>query len=119
EALLAEAELAAGADRRLDQAATLLRRSLGAAAAALTAGEPAGREAEFLARRLAGLIALVLQAGLLVTRAPAAVADAFCGSRLDPAAAGGVSGPGLPFGMLPGGTDLTAILGRAQADAAR
>ena len=119
DALLAEAELAAGADRRLDRALTGLRRSVGAAAAALSGGETAGREAEFLARRLAGLIALVLQAGLLVRHAPAAVADAFCGSRLDPAAAAGVSGPGLPFGMLPGGTDLTAILGRARAVAAR
>jgi len=47
------------------------------------------------------------------------VADAFCGSRLDPAGASGASGPGLPFGMLPGGVDLTAILGRARAAGAR
>ena len=110
DALLAEAGQAAGADRRLDRAVPQLRRQLD------EAGQAAGREAQYRARRLAGLIAVVLQAALLVRHAPAAVADAFCASRLDPG--GGPAGPGLPFGMLPGGLDLTAILARSRAAAA-
>jgi putative acyl-CoA dehydrogenase len=122
DALLAEARLAGGGDRRLDQAVTQLEQALGEAG---RAGEPAGREAglagreaEYRARRLAGLIAQVLQAALLVRHAPAAVADAFCASRLDQGAAAGPSGPGLPFGMLPGGLDLAAILSRSRVPAA-
>jgi putative acyl-CoA dehydrogenase len=113
DALLAEADLAAGADRRLDQAVLRLRGALGEAG---RAGQAAGRDAEYRARRLAGLIAVVLQAALLVRHAPAAVADAFCASRLDPG--GGPAGPGLPFGMLPDGLDLAAILARSRAAAA-
>jgi len=60
----------------------------------------------------------VLQAALLVRHAPAAVADAFCASRLDPGSVAGPGGPGLPFGLLPGGLDVTAILGRSRAIAA-
>jgi putative acyl-CoA dehydrogenase len=116
EALLAEVELAAGADRRLDHAVTQLRTTL---AEVTRAGEAAGREAEYRARGLAGLIALVLQAALLVRHAPGAVAEAFCASRLDPGAAGGAAGPGLPFGMLPAGVDLTAILSRSRVAPAR
>jgi putative acyl-CoA dehydrogenase len=110
EALLAEADLATGADRRLDQAALRLRTALGDAARA-------GQGAEYQARGLAGLIALVLQAALLVRHAPSGVADAFCASRLEPGTAG-LAGPGLPFGMLPRGLDLASILGRSQMRAA-
>ncbi len=110
EALLAEADLAAGADRRLDQAALRLRTALGDAARA-------GQNAEYQARGLAGLIALVLQAALLVRHAPSGVADAFCASRLEPGTAG-LAGPGLPFGMLPRGLDLVSILSRSQVRAA-
>ncbi len=50
-------------------------------------------------------MALVFQASLLVRFAPAAVADAFCGSRL--------AGPGAgTFGTLPPGTDLSGIVDR-------
>src|SRR6185437_6863028 len=53
--VLAEVDLAAGADRRLDQAAARLRKELAAAASG-------GQQAA--ARRLAGLVALTLQAAL-------------------------------------------------------
>ena len=119
EALLAEADLAAGADRRLDQALTQLRKALGEVTGMAGAAGTASREAEYQARGLAGLIALVLQAALLVRHAPGAVADAFCASRLDPGAAAGLAGPGLPFGVLPDGLDLTTIVGRSQVASAR
>ena len=93
EALLAEVDLAAGADHRLDQAIARLRKSL---------ADPA----EGRARRLAELIALVLQGSLLVRHAPAAVADAFCASRLD-------GDWGYAYGTLPSGLDLAAIVARA------
>jgi len=114
EALLAEARLAAGGDRRLDRALTQLAAALGEAG---RAGEPAGQDAQYRARRLAGQIAVVLAAALLVRHAPGAVADAFCASRLDQDAAG-PAGPGLPFGMLPDGLDLAGILSRSRVAAA-
>ncbi len=93
EALLAEVDLAAGADHRLDQAIARLRKSV---------ADPA----EAHARRLAEQIALVLQGSLLVRHAPATVADAFCASRLD-------GDWGHAFGTLPSGLDLAAIVARA------
>jgi putative acyl-CoA dehydrogenase len=112
EALLAEAELAAGADPRLDAAIAALR---DAVAAAGGAGNGRGPAAEYQARRLAGHIAVVLQAGLLARHAPAPVASVFCASRLGPqagTAAGGLAGPALPFGTLPDGLDLPPVLDR-------
>ncbi|GAB2852136.1 DNA alkylation response protein [Streptomyces deserti] len=93
EALFAELALAQGADARLDAAVTRLRNRL-------TEGSQAG------ARRLVELMALTLQASLLVRHAPAAVADAFCATRL-----GGDWG--YAFGTLPDAADLGAILERA------
>ncbi|OIJ68584.1 acyl-CoA dehydrogenase family protein [Streptomyces mangrovisoli] len=93
EALFAELALAEGADARLDAAVARLRRDLATA-------EQAG------ARRLVELMALTLQASLLVRHAPPAVADAFCASRL-----GGDWGHS--FGTLPSGADLTTILTRS------
>ncbi|MFC0863524.1 isovaleryl-CoA dehydrogenase [Sphaerimonospora cavernae] len=58
------------------------------------------------ARRVAEEMALVLQASLLVRHAPAAVADAFCASRL-------AGDWGRAFGTLPGGLDLSAVLNRS------
>ena len=58
------------------------------------------------ARRLCEQLALAVQGALLVRFAPAAVADAFCASRL-----GGESG--RAFGGLPAGVDFRAILERA------
>jgi putative acyl-CoA dehydrogenase len=107
DALLAEIGLATGADSRLDRAAGLLHGELKAAAQA-----PAD-QAQFLARGLAGRITVILQAALLARHAPAAVSDAFCGSRLDPAAAGRTGGPGAPFGTLPAGLDLPVVLARS------
>jgi putative acyl-CoA dehydrogenase len=106
EALTAELALAAGADRRLDEAA----RGLAASLAGLA--DAAGPDAEYAARRLAGQITLALQAALLVRHAPAAVADSFCASRLGRGAAPG--GPGVPFGTLPGGVPVGEILDRAR-----
>ncbi|HTW85831.1 MAG TPA: isovaleryl-CoA dehydrogenase [Candidatus Sulfotelmatobacter sp.] len=97
EAYFAEVALAAGSDRRLDAAAAALR-------ADLAATDPAGVEAG--ARRIVERLALVLQASLLVRHAPAAVADAFCASRL-----GGEGG--LAFGTLPPSAQTGAILERA------
>ncbi|HEY4851441.1 MAG TPA: hypothetical protein VII22_11630, partial [Streptosporangiaceae bacterium] len=94
----------------------------------------AGHDAEYAARRLAGMIAVTLQAALLVRHAPEAVADAFCASRLGSGSSGSGSpgagpgdsgaiqpgpgvpgGPGVPYGTLPEGMDLDAILDRATA----
>ncbi|MEV6962540.1 acyl-CoA dehydrogenase family protein [Streptomyces sp. NPDC051207] len=93
EALFGELALARGADARLDAAVARLKDRL-------TGTSQAG------ARRLVELMALTLQASLLVRYAPPAVADAFCASRL-----GGDWGHA--FGTLPDGADLTAVLGRA------
>ncbi|HEY7016053.1 MAG TPA: acyl-CoA dehydrogenase family protein [Streptosporangiaceae bacterium] len=103
-AVLAEIDLAAGGDRRLDAAAAQLRQEL---------KEAAGEDAQYRARRLAGLIAVTLQAALLVRHAPRAVADAFCASRVGAGSA--AAGPGSPFGTLPDGLDLGPVLDRARA----
>jgi putative acyl-CoA dehydrogenase len=126
DALLAELDRAAGGDRRLDEACDRLRRLLPGLPAA------AGPDAEFAARRLAGTIAVTLQAALLVRHAPAAVADAFCASRLGSGSLGSgslgsgslgsgslgwgtLNGPGVPYGTLPDDVATGAILDRATA----
>jgi putative acyl-CoA dehydrogenase len=120
DALLAELDQAAGGDRRLDEACGRLRRLLPGLAA--TAGPADAVAAEYAARRLAGVIAVTLQAALLVRHAPAAVADAFCASRLGsgsllggPGVPSGtlLSGPGVPYGTLPDGVATGIILDRA------
>ncbi|MEU6537349.1 acyl-CoA dehydrogenase family protein [Streptomyces sp. NPDC047000] len=92
DALFAELALAAGADERLDSAVARLRRDL-----------PGAGQAG--ARRLVELAALTLQGALLVRHAPAAVADAFCATRL-----GGDWGHS--FGTLPAAAGLDTILAR-------
>jgi putative acyl-CoA dehydrogenase len=62
---------------------------------------------ETRARRVVESMALCLQGSLLVRYAPAAVADAFCASRL-----GGEGG--LEYGTLPPGTDFQAIIERSR-----
>ncbi len=57
------------------------------------------------ARRLAGLMAACLQGALLVQHAPAAVADAFCATRLGTEYSG-------TLGTLPRGTDFGYIVER-------
>jgi putative acyl-CoA dehydrogenase len=111
DALLAELDLAAGGDKRLDEAAAELRRMLAGLAEARPAAA-AGGAAEYQARRLAGLIASLLQGALLVRHAPPPVADAFCASRLGPAGSGG---PGYAFGTLPDGLELMPVVDRARA----
>jgi len=96
DALLGEIELARGADARLDRHVDALKTDL----VDLAGAEPN-------ARRIVERMALALQASLLQRFAPAAVADAFCASRLD--------GGGQLFGTLPGALDLRAILTRAGA----
>jgi len=91
-----EIALAAGADRRLDEAARALRAEL----ADLDA-------AEARARHLVERMALVFQGSLLVRNAPAAVADAFCAARLG-------ADCGLAFGTLPPHVDATTIVKRAR-----
>jgi putative acyl-CoA dehydrogenase len=95
QALLAELSLARGGDARLDAAVTRLGEEL---------ADSAGIEGR--ARRIVELMALSLQGSLLVRHAPAAVADAFCASRL-----GGDWGHA--FGTLPASADVSAILERA------
>ncbi|MFD5569073.1 acyl-CoA dehydrogenase family protein [Streptomyces cadmiisoli] len=93
QALFDELALARGADARLDTAVARLERTLPTATASS-------------ARRLVELMALTLQASLLVRHAPPAVADAFCATRL-----GGDWGHS--FGTLPDAADLDTILDRA------
>jgi len=74
--------------------------------------DPAGQATlEWRARRLVERLALVLQGSLLVRHSPAAVANAFCATRL-----GDVGG--LTFGDLPPGVDAAAILARARPQVA-
>src|SRR5690606_13902829 len=93
-----EVELAKGADRRLDAALVDADTML-----AEMAADPAG--SAYLGRRLAGRMAVLLQASLLVRYAPEQVADAFCATRF----ADGIEGA---FGALPRGLDLKAIVTR-------
>ena len=95
EALLAELHRARGADLRLDGRLVRLSNAL----SDQNALEPR-------ARQLVEQLALALQASVLVQHAPAAVADAFCVSRLS-------DNPGRQFGSLPNGFDLAAICARA------
>jgi putative acyl-CoA dehydrogenase len=94
EAYWAEVGRARGADPRLDDAVLGLRAGL---------SDLEGAEAR--ARRLVERMALVLQGSLLVRHAPAAVADAFCASRL-------AGDRGLAFGTLPRGVDTAGVLSR-------
>ena len=96
DALLTEIGHARGADHRLDAATKDLLTEL---------SDLEGVEAR--ARRLVERMALVLQGSLLVRYAPAAVADAYCASRL-----GGDWG--TAFGTLPHTLDLAGIADRAR-----
>ena len=109
--LLAEADGAASAAAPLAAAVAALRTALHEPAALATPGGEQAEQAQYGARRLAGMVTLVLQAALLVQYAPAAVSDAFCASRLAPS--GGPAGPAGPFGALPGGIDFSAVLARS------
>lgn len=96
EVFLGEIEAASGADRRLDAAIARLRSEFAETA-----------DLEGRSRRVVEQMMLTLQAALLVQSAPAAVADAFCASRL-------AGDWGRAFGTLPKGIDLRAIADRAR-----
>ena len=96
EVFFAELDRSAGGDRRLDAAVRRLRQEL-----ADTDG------IEFRARRVVENMALALQGSLLVRHGDPAVADAFCGSRLD-------GDWGRAFGTLPAWVDSHAIVERAR-----
>jgi putative acyl-CoA dehydrogenase len=93
-AFLDEVKLAEGADPRLDAFVAALEREL-----------TVPDELESRARRIVERMALALQGSLLVRHSPAAVADAFCASRL-------AGDGGLAYGTLPPGLDLEAIIER-------
>ena len=97
DAFLGEVEQAGGADRRFDEALTRLKKEL-------TSFE----DIELRARRVVEQLALVFQGSLLLRHAPAAVADAFCASRLD-------RDWGGAYGTLPAGLDVAAVLERTGA----
>jgi putative acyl-CoA dehydrogenase len=98
---LAEVAEARGGDPRLDAYAADLGRRL---------ADPAGLEP--VARRIVEMMALALQASLLVRYSSPWVADAFCATRL-----GG--NWGQAFGTIPAGLDTQAIVDRARVDSAR
>jgi putative acyl-CoA dehydrogenase len=96
EVFLAELEEAHGADARLDARVRKLKDQF---------TDPGTLETR--ARRVVEAMALCLQGSLLVRHAPAAVADAFCASRLD-------GDGGLEYGTLPAGVDFEQIIARAR-----
>jgi putative acyl-CoA dehydrogenase len=87
---------AARADKRLHAVVARLQRQL--------AGSAKADESQ--ARAITRDLALAHQGALLLRHSPAAIADAFCASRLG-------DEPGGTFGLLPPGTDLRAIVDRA------
>jgi putative acyl-CoA dehydrogenase len=94
DAWLVEVGNARGEDPRLDRAIESVLESL-ADSSSLEVG----------ARRLTALMAMCLQGALLVQHAPAAVADAFCATRLGNEYSG-------TLGTLPSGSDLGYIVER-------
>ena len=93
EAFFAELDLAAGADRRLDDAIARLRKD-------------AAGPGEASARRLAETMAVTLQAALLIRDGHPAVADAFAATRL-------AGDRGHAYGTLPPGVRAADIIARA------
>ena len=94
DAFVHEVEEARGLDPRLDDSIDVLIRQLADIG-----------EAEASARRIVELMAVVLEASLLVRHGDSAVAEAFCGSRLD-------SGGGRSFGTLRPSHHLVGIVDR-------
>ncbi len=94
DAYFAEVELAAGADRRFDDALDRLKKEF-----------TSFDDIEVRARRIVEDLALVFQGSLLLQHAPAAVADAFCATRLD-------RNWGSAFGTMPASVDRDAIIER-------
>ena len=95
DAYFAELAKAGGANAALDRYVGALKREF---------ADPA--DLEYRARDVVDRMALAIQAALLVQHAPAAVADAFCASRL-------ADGGHRNYGTLPRGADCAAIIERA------
>jgi putative acyl-CoA dehydrogenase len=93
DAFAAELAAASGSDGAFDAAAGAFERQL------------SGTPDEADGRQIVERMALLLQASLLIRHAPAAVADAFCATRLG-------EGGGRLFGVLPKGADVAGILAR-------
>ncbi len=96
EVFFEEVEQAHGANAQLDAGVARLKAQF---------SDPATLEQR--ARRVVEGMALCLQGSLLVRSAPAAVADAFCGSRL-------AGDGGLEYGTLPAGVDFQGIIARSR-----
>ena len=94
DAYFAEVELAAGNDRRFDDALDRLKKEF-----------TSFDDIELRARRIVEELALVFQGSLLLQHAPAAVADAFCATRLD-------RDWGNAFGTMPASVDRDTIIER-------
>jgi len=99
-AFVAELEAARGADWNLDRAVDALKNALAST-----------EDFETAARRIVEMMAMTLQGAILVRHAPAAVADAFCASRL-------AGDHGRDYGTLPAGLALDEIIERARPAAA-
>jgi putative acyl-CoA dehydrogenase len=95
-AFVNEVEEARGSDPRLDDAVDVLKRQLSDKT-----------DAESRARRVVELMAVALQASLLVRNGDPAVAEAFCASRLD-------SNGSRSFGTLRPSSELAGIVRRHQ-----
>ncbi len=93
DAFITELERGRGANARLDQAVDALKSELRAVE-------------EKDARRLVEAMAVALQAALLVQQAPAAVADAFCATRLEARTAA--------YGAMSADIDSDAVVSRAR-----
>ena len=99
DAFFAELAKARGAHAALDAWVAALQREFADTA-----------DLEYRARHAVDAMALAIQAALLLQHAPAAVADAFCASRLQ--------GQGhRQFGTLPRGADCAALIARATPQA--
>jgi putative acyl-CoA dehydrogenase len=96
EIFLEEIRAARGANKNFDNFTGRLEREL---------SNP--EQLETRARRLTELLALALQATLLIRHAPPEVADAFCAARL-------AGESGLVFGTLPANTNFGAIIERSR-----
>ena len=96
ETVFSECALAQGADRRIGLAVERLKDAF---------RHPA--ELQIRARRLVELLAMALQASLLVQHGPPAIAEAFCNSRLSDDWNG-------TYGTLPPDTDFAAIIRLAE-----
>jgi len=99
EALLAELQSTAGADKRLDEYVAAIQERFSAKAGN---GSPQNIN-DYAARELTEKLALALQASLVVRHSTPAVADAFITSRL-------AGQHGSAFGTLPSRSDVDGIL---------